>query len=79
MYAIFLQIDDSEWDYLREYSNDGKNGTARSWSSNGVVKLFEYENDAIAEAQNWNTASVQEVDDLFVEKVRAYQAKQNDV
>ena len=71
MYAIFLQIDDSEWDYLREYSNEGKNGTARSWSSNGAVRLFEKAEDAIAEAQRWNTASVQVVDDLFVAKVRA--------
>lgn len=75
MYAIFLQIDDSEWDYLREYSNEGLNGTARSWSSDGCVKLFENEQDAIAEAQRWNTASVQTVDDDFVEKVRAMKAK----
>jgi hypothetical protein len=73
MFAVFLQIDDSEWDYLREYNSNS--GTARSWSSEGCIQLYEREEDAIAEAQRWNTASVQEVNEDFVAKVLAYAKK----
>jgi hypothetical protein len=37
--------------------------------------LFEREEDAIAEAQRWNTASVQEVNEDFVAKCLAYEKK----
>lgn len=78
MFAIFLQIDDSEWDYLREYNSNSR-GTARSWSSEGCIQLFEREEDAIAEAQRWNTASVQEVNEDFVAKALAYKKKLKNV
>ena len=77
MFAIWLQIDDGEWDYLREYYS--VNGSAKSWSSEGCIQLFEREEDAIAEAQRWNTASVQEVNENFVAKCLAYEKKLKNV
>jgi len=53
-YAIFLQIDDGEWDYLRKKSGNN------SWSINDPVLLFRNKDDAQYEADKWNTASVVE-------------------
>ena len=51
-YAIFLQIDDNEWDYLRK-----KEG-ATSWQTTDPVRLFDTKEEADKECQNWNTGSV---------------------
>ena len=53
-YAIFLQIDDGEWDYLRKKSGNN------SWSINDPVLVFRNKDDAQHEANKWNTASVVE-------------------
>ena len=52
-YAIFLQTDDNEWDYLRE-------GDDYSWSSNAPVRLFDAREDALKECKKFNTATVTE-------------------
>lgn len=53
-YAIFLQIDDHDWDYLRKKSG------VNSWTTNDPVLLFRNREDAQLEADKWNTASVVE-------------------
>lgn len=62
-YAIWIQIDDDEWDYLRERDADGK------WTSMSNVMLFDNKDDAIAECHYWNTATVTEwrYDDKLVD------------
>ena len=53
-YAIFLQIDDAEWDYLR------KRPESDHWSSSDPVVLFDTKEEALKECRNWNTGSVVE-------------------
>ena len=53
-YAIFLQIDDDQWDYLR------KPPKATQWSSEDPIFLFDNKEDAEKECKNWNTGGVVE-------------------
>ena len=53
-YAVFLQIDDFEWDYMRQRSDE------KTWSSSAPVMTFTNKQDAQKEADKWNTASVVE-------------------
>lgn len=52
-WAIFLQLDDFEWDYLRK----GKH-SKMSWASEDPVMIFNNKDDALQHASNYNTASV---------------------
>ena len=52
-YAIWIEVDKGEWDYVRER----KNG---SWSDSSPVLLFDNKNDADIEAHKWNTGTVVE-------------------
>jgi hypothetical protein len=54
-YAIFLEIDSGEWDYLRK-----RNPDASSWTNQDPVMVFRYKEDAQHEADKWNTAAVVE-------------------
>ena len=53
-YAVFLQIDDFEWDYMRERSDH------MTWTSSSPVMTFTNKQDAQKEADKWNTAAVVE-------------------
>lgn len=53
-YAIFLQLDDDEWDYLR------KKPGATHWTNVDDVRLFDTKEEAQEECKNWNTGSVVE-------------------
>ena len=54
MYAIFLQVDDDQWDYLRKEPNKGY------WTNEDPVMLFDNKEDAERECTRWNTATVVE-------------------
>lgn len=56
MYAVWIEIDTGEWDYVRESMTDG----IRSFTSTSPVKVFETKEDAEFECENWNTATVVE-------------------
>lgn len=56
MYAIWIEIDTGEWDYVREYITEG----IRSFTSDSPVKVFETKEEAELECENWNTATVVE-------------------
>ena len=53
IYAVWIEIDKGEWDYVRE----PKNG---SWNDSSPVKLFDTEEAAEQEASRWNTGQVVE-------------------
>jgi len=53
-YAIFLQIDDNQWDYLRKKPNQ------TNWSDQDPVTLFNSKEEAEEECAKWNTGSVVE-------------------
>ena len=53
-YAIFLQIEDETWDYLR------KKPDQTVWTNKDPVTLFNSKEDAEKECSNWNTGSVVE-------------------
>jgi len=53
-YAIFLQIEDDQWDYLRKKPNQN------NWTDQDPVTLFNSKEDAEKECSKWNTGSVVE-------------------
>jgi len=53
-YAIFLQVDDHQWDYLRKKPNK------TNWTDQDPVTLFDTKEDAEKECVKWNTGSVVE-------------------
>jgi len=53
-YAIFLQITDETWDYLR------KKPDQTVWTDKDPVTLFNSKEDAEKECIKWNTGSVVE-------------------
>ena len=53
-YAIFLQITDETWDYLRKKPNQN------NWTNQDPVTLFNSKEDAEKECSKWNTGSVVE-------------------
>jgi len=53
-YAIFLQITDETWDYLRKKPNQN------NWTDQDPVTLFNSKEDAEKECSKWNTGSVVE-------------------
>ena len=53
-YAIFLQIEDDQWDYLRKKPNQN------NWTNQDPVTLFNSKEDAEKECSKWNTGSVVE-------------------
>jgi len=56
MYAVWIEIDTGEWDYVREFISEG----IRSFTSDSPVKVFETKEEAELECENWNTATVVE-------------------
>ena len=56
MYAIWINIDQYEWDYVRESQREGIQG----WSCNDPIKTFTSKEDADKEASRWNTGEVVE-------------------
>lgn len=53
-YAIWVEVDTSEWDYVRDTE-----GTIH-WNNDSPIKLFDNKNDAEIEAHRWNTGQVVE-------------------
>ena len=53
-YAIFLQVDDATWDYLRKKPNQS------TWTDKDPVTLFDTKEEAEKECANWNTGDVVE-------------------
>jgi len=53
IYAVWIEVDKGEWDYVRER----KNG---SWSDSSPVKLFDTKEAAEEESNRWNTGQVVE-------------------
>ena len=53
-YAIFLQVTDETWDYLRK-----KPGQS-TWTDKDPVTLWDTKEEAEKECANWNTGSVVE-------------------
>jgi len=53
-YAIFLQIEDDQWDYLRKKPNQN------TWTDQDPVTLFNSKEDAEKECSKWNTGAVVE-------------------
>ena len=53
-YAIFLQVTDETWDYLRK--KPGQN----IWNDQDPVTLWDTKEEAEEECANWNTGSVVE-------------------
>ena len=53
LYAIWIEVDKGEFDYVRE----SKNG---HWSDSSPVKLFDTEEAAQEESNKWNTGRVVE-------------------
>ena len=53
-YAIFLQVTDETWDYLRKKPNK------TVWTDNDPVTLFDNKEDADKECIKWNTGAVVE-------------------
>ena len=56
MYAVWINIDTSEWDYVRESQTEDLQG----WSCNDPIKTFTNKEDADKEASRWNTGEVVE-------------------
>lgn len=56
MYAIWIEIDTGEWDYVRESITEG----IKSFTPTSPVKVFETKEEAELECKNWNTATVVE-------------------
>ena len=56
MYAIWINIDNHEWDYVRESQREDMQG----WSCNDPIKTFLNKEDADKEASRWNTGEVVE-------------------
>ena len=56
MYAVWINIDTSEWDYVRESQTEDMQG----WSCNDPIKTFTSKEDADKEASRWNTGEVVE-------------------
>ena len=55
MYAIWINIDNQEWDYLREPQNN-----MQGFSSNDPILTFTTKEEADEEASRWNTGEVVE-------------------
>tara|TARA_Y100001938_G_C7743330_1_gene260400 strand:+ start:112 stop:414 length:303 start_codon:yes stop_codon:yes gene_type:complete len=53
LYAVWIEVDKGEWDYVRE----SKNG---SWNDSSPVKLFDTKETAQEESDKWNTGEVVE-------------------
>ena len=53
-YAIFLQIDDDQWDYLRKKLN------VNTWTDRDPPLLFNSKEEAEIECAKWNTGDVVE-------------------
>ena len=53
IYAVWIEVDKGEFDYVRE----SKNG---HWSDSSPVKLFDTKEAAREEADRWNTGEVVE-------------------
>ena len=51
-YAIFLQIDEGEWEYLRESDENG------FWTTMSDVLVFDTIEEAEEECKRWNTAKI---------------------
>ena len=52
-YAIFLEVDSGEWDYLRVKENG-------CWTIQSPIHLFDSKEDAVEECKQYNTATVVE-------------------
>lgn len=55
-YCIYLNIDSSEWDYLRRNENSPEG----QWTSSDPVWLFDTVEEAQEQQKKWNTATVME-------------------
>ena len=55
-YCIYLNIDSSEWDYLRRNENRPEG----QWTSSDPVWLFDTIEEAQEQQKKWNTATVME-------------------
>ena len=55
MYAIWINIDSQEWDYIRQ-PTEGKGG----FSNTDPILTFTHKEDADKEASKWNTGEVVE-------------------
>ena len=53
IYAVWMEIDKGEFDYVRESKNN-------SWNDESPVKLFDTKEAAQEEANKWNTGEVVE-------------------
>ena len=56
MYAIWINIDHHEWDYVRESQTEDMQG----WSCNDPIVTFTTKEEADKEASRWNTGEVVE-------------------
>ena len=60
-YAVWLEIDSGEWDYVRESKNNlYPCGHGHSWSHDSPIKLFNTKEAAKEESRRWNTGKVVE-------------------
>jgi hypothetical protein len=57
-YAVWLEIDKGEWDYVRTL-NEGNN----SWSETSPIKTFNTKEEAQQESNKWNTGKVVEYEE----------------
>ena len=53
LYAVWIEMDKGEWDYVRERTNN-------SWNDSSPVMVFDTKETAQEEANKWNTGKVVE-------------------
>tara|TARA_B100001059_G_C17771733_1_gene548859 strand:- start:909 stop:1100 length:192 start_codon:yes stop_codon:yes gene_type:complete len=57
-YAVWLEIDKGEFDYVRT-TNEGSN----SWTETSPIKIFNTKEEAQQESNKWNTGKVVEYEE----------------